>query len=164
MPVTKEAKRRARQKVLNRQLKEQKRNIGKVERRIAKLEKELWEIEVEKLKDTGLLQLLTWEYVDRVRLYGATAIGIKCKENSENNRLVRQIQKWFWKHSDKRVGIVRMKTKTVDGYAVMIGMSMASTDDDGYSKEYWKVCSKCREGFSGKDLINMICEQCGEDD
>ncbi len=133
MPVTKEAKRKVRIKVLNRQLKEQKRNVGKVERRISKIEKELWEIEVEKLKDTGLLQKLTWEYSKWIRLFGCTAIGIRCKENREDNKVVQELQKWFWKYSNSN-GCVRIHTKVVEKYAIQTGMSMATTDDDDYSE------------------------------
>ena len=126
--ITKEAKRKSRVNVLNRRLKKQQRSAKMVKKRITKIEKELWEIELERFDDSGLLQQLTWEYTDWVRLLGATAIGIRSKEN-DDNEIVKEIKKWYWKHEDG-FGFVKLYKKVVDKYEILFGLDLHYADDN----------------------------------
>lgn len=130
MAKTKKAKRASRKKVLTKRLKEQNRNAKKVEKRIERIERDIWELELDAFQETGLLQQLTWTYQDRVRLMGCTAIGFRSTETTQNSKVVKKIQKWIWKLTDKRLGEMRFFRKAIDGYIILLALQMDWIDDD----------------------------------
>lgn len=142
MAKTKKAIRQAHKKVLNRRMKEQTRNVAKIVKRIAKIKKELWEIELDDFKELGLLPQLTWKYVDRVCLFGCTAIGFRSTEITLNSKVVKKIQKWIWKHKDSSgYGDVRFFIKLTDGYTIQLALQMDWTDDDEcYNEDTDPMC------------------------
>jgi hypothetical protein len=135
MAKTKKAKRAAREKVLTRRMKEQTRNAAKIVKRIAKIKKELWEIELDEFQETGLLQQLTWEYVDRVRLLGATAIGFRSKENVSNSVAANKVQQWIWLNRDEKEDDVRLFRTTINKYRILIALQMDYAEDDDDSED-----------------------------
>jgi hypothetical protein len=129
MAVTTKAIRNKREKILKKKLKEQTRNAATIVKRIAKIKKELWELELDDFKELGLLPQLTWEYVDRVSLFGCTAIGFRSTETTLNSKVVKEIQKWIWKHKDSN-GDVRFFRKVTDGYTIQLALQMDWIDDE----------------------------------
>lgn len=130
MAKTLKAIRDKKEKVLKRRLKEQTRNAAKTVKRMAKIKKQLWELEFDKFKEIGLLPQLTWNYEDRVRLFGCTAIGFRSTETTLNSKVVKKIQKWTWKHKHKEFGDVRFFRKETDGYTILLALQMDWTDDE----------------------------------
>jgi len=135
MAKTKKAMYSKRKKTLTKRLKEQHRNAKKIEKRIERIERDMWELELDKLKNTGLLQGLTWEFNSNVKLFNCHATGIRSKESNKDNEVVKKIHKWFWKHQDddRHFDHVTLKRKTVNGYKMLLGLHMTYTSDDDYN-------------------------------
>ena len=133
MAKTKKAMRHKKKKVLTKRMKEQVRNAAMIVKRIAKIKKDIWEIELEEFKELGLLPQLTWEYVDRVSLFGCTAIGFRSIETTLNSKVVKKIQKWIWKWiwkcEDKEFRSARLYRKSIDGYTVLLSLQMDWAND-----------------------------------
>jgi hypothetical protein len=131
MAKTKKAMRHKKKKVLTKRMKEQARNAAMIVKRIAKIKKDIWKLELEDFKELGLLPQLTWNYENRVRLLGCTAIGFRSTETTLNSKVVKKIQKWIWKNGNKEfVNEVRFFTKDIDGYKVLLALQMDWTDDE----------------------------------
>jgi len=133
MAKTKKAIRHKRKKVLQKRMKEQTRNAAMIVKRIAKIKKDIWKLDLEDFKELGLLSQLTWEYENRVRLMGCTAIGFRSVETTGNSKVVKKIQKWIWKHDNKEfIGEVRFFTTDIDGYQILTALKMDWAEDDDY--------------------------------
>ena len=130
MDKTPQAARRGNRKILRKNLKKQKRNAKTVAKRIEKIEAKLWEIELEEVNESGIISQLTWEYNDRVRLFGATAIGFRSKERNSNSEAVKEIQRWIWKNRNTKLNHVKLFTKTIDDYKILLALQMDYADDD----------------------------------
>lgn len=131
MPKTKKAMRHKKKKVLTKRMKEQTRNAAMIVKRIAKIKKDIWKLKLEDFKELGLLPQLTWNYENRVRLFGCTATGFRSTETTLNSEVVKKIQKWIWKYGDKEFdNEVRFFTKSIDGYKVILALQMDWVDDE----------------------------------
>ncbi len=134
MANTTKAKRTKRKKILTKRLKEQDRNAKKVATRREKIKKQLWDLELDDLRDTGLLQQLTWKFEPRVGLFNCEGTGFISKENTSNSEEVKNIQEWTWKHlSDGRyANHVELFFKVINGYHILMGLQMGWATDDIY--------------------------------
>jgi hypothetical protein len=130
MPKTKKAMRDKKKKVLTKRMKEQTRNAAMIVKRIAKIKKDIWKLELADFKELGLLPQLTWNYVDRVSLFGCTAIGFRSTETTLDSKVVKKIQKWIQKREDKEFRDARLYRKSIDGYTVLLSLQMDWVDDE----------------------------------
>jgi len=154
MAKTNKAIKHEKKKVLKQRLKEQNRNATSIARCIAKTEKELWKLELDDLKDTGLLQQLTWEFVPDVKLWNCRATGFSSVEHTMNSKIVKRIQKWSSKHEENDFGFVSMFRTTIDDYKILIALQMDyqdcnEEDEDGMVVTIFAIDNE--ESFKGSN-------------
>ena len=153
MAKTKKAIRQKRKKVLQKNLKKQRKNANTVAKRIKKMKEELWNIELDNFNEEGLLSQLTWEFKPNINLFGCNVVGFTSKENSLDNDIIQKIQKWSWKHIDGSMSI-KLSEDNVNKDNIYIGLDMYVIGDDIEDKKIVRIWA-----FSADGKINVKAEK-----
>ena len=120
-------------KILQKILREQKIISEITAKKIEEIEADLWQIELEEVNKSGILSQLTWEYNDRVKLFGVTATGFRTKENTLGSKISKEVEEWYWKHEDGH-GFVQIYKKVIGEYQIMMALDFDYEDDTEENK------------------------------